>query len=259
MAKPVGAHGAAGPVSGPPAARQHERLVYAARPNVCGTGDGIVIRNADGSTTHVTGLSHRVELSQPWTEGDPPCEAGVVVVDLEGPVGARTGVRVAVTEEERAMGEGADPFARLAADVAAKRLLFEARTTRDRRAARRLVMAAALADTEVWPALLELGRDRSLSEGTRKAALHWLGRAAAESAAAALGGIVGDPTEEDEIREAAVFALAQQPADRAVPLLIEVARSTGSARLRSRALFWLADFDDPRALSFIEEILAGSG
>ncbi|HUE77806.1 MAG TPA: HEAT repeat domain-containing protein, partial [Gemmatimonadota bacterium] len=63
-------------------------------------------------------------------------------------------------------------------------------------------------------------------------------------------------TEDDEIRDAAVFGLSQLPRDQAVELLIDVVRTVPDARVRSRALFWLAEFDDPRAIALFEEILS---
>jgi hypothetical protein len=239
--------------------RAPERWIFPARPNVCGTGDGIVLRSPDGSTSHFAGRGRSITFYREWQEGDPPCESGVAVVEFWGGEGERTAVRVAVTSETRVGRGPSGPERWLEAKEAANRLLAEARVARDGRVARRLVMAAALADAVVWPGLLELARDRGLEHGTREAAIHWLGREAAASAASALDGMVRDPTESDEIRDAAVFALAQLPDERAVPLLIEVVRTSDSARVRSRALFWLAEFDDPRALALFEEILLGPG
>jgi len=53
-----------------------------------------------------------------------------------------------------------------------------------------------------------------------------------------------------------VFALSQLPRDEGVPKLIEVARSQKNPEVRKQAFFWLGQSHDPRALAFIEEILA---
>ncbi|PYP42245.1 MAG: hypothetical protein DMD43_03595 [Gemmatimonadetes bacterium] len=58
------------------------------------------------------------------------------------------------------------------------------------------------------------------------------------------------------MREQAVFALSQLPRDEGVPILIHVARSNRDPALRRKALFWLGQSDDPRALALFEEILA---
>jgi hypothetical protein len=51
------------------------------------------------------------------------------------------------------------------------------------------------------------------------------------------------------------MALSQLPADQGVPLLIDVARTHRNAQVRKRAMFWLGQSKDPRAVKFFEEIL----
>jgi len=58
-----------------------------------------------------------------------------------------------------------------------------------------------------------------------------------------------------EIREQAVFALSQRPKDEGVPALIRVARTNKDPEIRKRALFWLGQSGDPRALALFEELL----
>lgn len=231
------------------------RFAYPARANVCGTADGILIREPDGSTMFMTARRTMWDMDG-WHEGEPPCETGDVVVELE-------------LRDDRVdhvdLGVGVDPVGRPGRDLgrvsgpAAAEFLLAETPRADPDAGRRLIIAAWLAaDAVVWPRLLELARDRGLPRGTRKAAIHWLGRTAAAEAVQALGGIVRDRTEADRIREAAVFGLSQLRDDRRVPLLIEVVRTVDEPRVRSQALFWLADSEDPRALALFEEILTGS-
>jgi cytochrome c1 len=251
--------GAASPAAGQELSRAARsggpqvRLSFPARPNVCGAGDGILVRERGGSTM-LMGVSTRGWRS--WRDGEPPCETGDVQVSLELADDRieSVGLRVGSPDPD---ASGTDLGRQTGAD-AARFLLAEARTAAPD-ASRRLITAASLAaDAETWPALLELARDRSLASRTRKSALHWLGRAAADEAVAAMGGIVRDRTEADEIREAAVFGLSQLDDGRGVPLLIDVVRTVPDARVRSRALFWLADSEDPRAIELFEEILTGS-
>jgi HEAT repeat protein len=49
--------------------------------------------------------------------------------------------------------------------------------------------------------------------------------------------------------------LSQLPPDRGVPLLIEVARANQNPAVRKKAIFWLGQSEDPRALEFFEQIL----
>jgi len=52
-----------------------------------------------------------------------------------------------------------------------------------------------------------------------------------------------------------VFALSRLPRDQAVPELLDVARTHRDPQVRSRALFWLGETGDPRALDLFEEVL----
>src|SRR5437879_5744517 len=67
--------------------------------------------------------------------------------------------------------------------------------------------------------------------------------------------LLDDTTVALEVKESAVFALSQQPRDAGVPALIRVARTHPSPGVRKKALFWLGQSDDPRALALFEEIL----
>lgn len=232
------------------------RLAYPAASNVCGAGDGILIREPDGSTMFVSGRFSRGQW-RAWREGEAPCTAGDVVVRLEPGADGWSDVRISVGAPDDS--SGIRDLGYVTGQAAADFLLDAARTA-DSRATRDLILAAALAgEAEIWPELLAMARDRSLASRTRETAIHWLGRRAARHAVEGLGGIVRDRTEDDEIREAAVFALSQLPDDRAVPLLIEVVRTLDDPRVVNRALFWLADSEDPRAVALFEEILSGPG
>jgi HEAT repeat protein len=52
-----------------------------------------------------------------------------------------------------------------------------------------------------------------------------------------------------------VFALSQRPRDEGVPALIRIARENPDPELRKKAIFWLGQSDDPRALALFEELL----
>ena len=55
--------------------------------------------------------------------------------------------------------------------------------------------------------------------------------------------------------EQAVFALSQRPTDEAVPALIRIARTNGDGAIRRKAVFWLGQTDDLRAVALFEDIL----
>jgi HEAT repeat protein len=89
----------------------------------------------------------------------------------------------------------------------------------------------------------------------RKQALFWIAQRAGERAAAIItGAIENDP--DTEVKKQAVFALSQLPRDEGVPKLIDIARRNKNREVQKQAFFWLGQSEDPRALSFFEEILA---
>lgn len=100
--------------------------------------------------------------------------------------------------------------------------------------------------------LLSLAKTHRIAQ-VRKQSLFWLGQRAGEKATAHLKEAADDPDE--DVREMAVFAISQLPKERAIPELIQLARTHKSKRVRERAIFWLGQSGDPRALTFIEEIL----
>jgi HEAT repeat protein len=83
----------------------------------------------------------------------------------------------------------------------------------------------------------------------------WLGQAAGDAATANLKDIVIDNSVDREVRESAVFALSQRPREEGIPALIAVARTNKDPEIRKKALFWLGQSGDPRAINLFEELL----
>ena len=94
-----------------------------------------------------------------------------------------------------------------------------------------------------------------LPRGTRTQSVFWLGQAAGDAATANLNAIVLDNSVDREVRESAVFALSQRPRDEGVPALISVARTNKDPEIRKKALFWLGQSGDKRAIDLFEELL----
>ena len=94
------------------------------------------------------------------------------------------------------------------------------------------------------------------SARVRGQALFWLAQKAGKQIAATeiAASIERDP--ETEVKKRAVFALTQIPNGDGVPQLIQVARTNRNAEVRKRAMFWLGQSKDPRALKFFEEVLS---
>jgi len=107
----------------------------------------------------------------------------------------------------------------------------------------------------VWPMLLKLARDDQAPTRTRRQSVFWLGQAAGDAATRDLADLVDDGDLDRDVKEQAVFALSQQPRDAGVPALIRIARTHREPGVRRKALFWLGQSDDPRALAVFEELL----
>jgi hypothetical protein len=100
-----------------------------------------------------------------------------------------------------------------------------------------------------------IGMARSdASSRVRGQALFWLAQKAGKRAEEAITDAIRDDPE-TEVKRKAVFALTQLPSEESAKQLIQVARTNRNPEVRKQALFWLGQSKDPRALSFIEEVL----
>ncbi len=88
----------------------------------------------------------------------------------------------------------------------------------------------------------------------RRKSIFWLGQRAGEEITRDLGDLVGNESEDEEVREQAIFAISQRRGD-GVPALLQIARTNPDPRLRKRAIFWLSQSGDPRAIELFETIL----
>jgi HEAT repeats len=116
-----------------------------------------------------------------------------------------------------------------------------------------LAALAFHADPSALEALIGLAR-QDASGHVRGQALFWL----AQRAGSKVAGVITRAIEDDpetEVKKRAVFALSQLPRDEGVPLLIDTARKNRNPEVRKQAVFWLGQSNDPRALSFFEEVL----
>ena len=118
------------------------------------------------------------------------------------------------------------------------------------------VFAAAIADSvEIWPDLLRLAKDTRRARDTRRQAVFWLGQAAEAAATRGLEELIDADMPDRDVQESAVFAISQRPRDEGVPTLIRVAKTHRDPEIRRKAIFWLGQSEDPRALALFEELL----
>lgn len=221
---------------------------FAGRPGVCGDGERFIRLGRSYIGMFADGSRAR------------PCMPGPVQVRLALRDGAVASVDTWVgplrPHEGRDLGE-------VGAASAASYLLQLAAASAGS-ASGKAIMPAVLADSAtVWPALLPIARARPARSARRSGsaggdAAFWLSR----FAAGAIAGRANDPLDNDggsddrdDLKAHAVFVMSQLPDGEAVPALLEVARTSPDQRVRSRALFWLGQSGDPRAIDLFESLL----
>lgn len=219
------------------------RLAFAPRPGVCGDGAGNIRMGHDQAVSEASS-------SDRWTT----CLPGPARVSVTRVAGTTTRVKVFVGGSWASPTSGTTDLGLVSAPAAARALVILADHDDG---AEEAVFAATLADSVViWPELMSLAREGDAPGKCRRAAIFWLGQAAAETVTAGLADIAEEADADKEIREAAVFAISQRPNDEAVPTLIRLARTSPHASVRKQSIFWLGQSGDPRALQLIEELLA---
>ena len=229
------------------------RFSFAARPGVYGNGRNVI--SWDCRDGHCRSRQVNGDYSD-WDADDwsSACDSGPVRVALLKNDGAVTDLRTYVGGEWR-MGTGATDLGTVGAREAAAYLL--ALAERDSgRAAEKAILPATLADSAtIWPDLLRIARADRISRKVRRSAVFWLGQAAGDAVTRGLTDLVDEGGVDHEVRETAVFALSQRPREEGVPALIRIAKDNRDPDLRRKAIFWLGQSDDPRALALFEELL----
>jgi len=227
------------------------RFSYATKPGVYGNRRNRISWDCrDGDCRHNQTYGYDGD-HEDW---DDPCDSGPVRVALTKQSGRVSDLRVYVGGAWRASTTATD-LGTIGTKEATSYLLGLA--SRDEsRAAEKAIFAAILADSvTVWPDLLKIAKQADASRKVRRSAVFWLGQAAGDAATRGLSELVDDKSADREVRETAVFALFQRPHDEGVPALIKIAKQNPDPELRRKAIFWLGQSEDPRALSLFEELL----
>lgn len=227
------------------------RFSFAARPGVYGNGRNMISWDCQDGNCHNRQVDgYNEDNREDWGA---PCDSGPVRVALTKRGGIITDLRVYVGGQWRA--SAATDLGTVGTRDATSYLLALAKQD-DSRAAEKAIFPAMLADSvTLWPDLLKIAKDANISRKTRRSAVFWLGQAAGDAATRGLTELVDDRAADREVRETAVFALSQRPRDEGVPALIRVAKQNPDPELRRKAIFWLGQSDDPRALALFEELL----
>jgi hypothetical protein len=150
---------------------------------------------------------------------------------------------------------------------------------------RQAVSALGIVDSDAsLAALMDLARHGN--ESVRKSAVFWVGQSDEPGARALLNSVIADENETIAVRKSAIFALGQKAAsvadlvslydnlkdsklrehvifvlaqrDEAAAMdeLMKIAREDDNRAMRGKALFWLAQKDDPRVAKLIAEIVS---
>jgi HEAT repeats len=226
------------------------RMSFAVRPGICGSGNSIRHDNGRGSTNWGNDWNSSRDV-----EWDNDCSVGPARLVLDRHNGEITDLRFYVGGRWRPPTSDVVDLGDVSAREAADYLLSIAQSERSR-IGEKAIFPSTLADSvEVWPTLIKIARNSSLPRQTRTQSVFWLGQAAGDAATKNLSDLVVDNDVDREVREQAVFALSQRPRDEGVPALISVARTNKDPDIRKKALFWLGQSEDPRAIDLFEELL----
>ncbi|MFL5556531.1 MAG: HEAT repeat domain-containing protein [Gemmatimonadaceae bacterium] len=226
------------------------RMSFKVKPGLCGSGN---------SFWHVGGRG-RTTWGNDWNESrdveyDVDCSTGPARVVLDRRDGEMTDLRFYVGGRWRPAGADVVDLGMVPAREAADYLVSLAQSERGSMG-EKAILPATLADSAViWPALIKIARNPDVPRGTRSQSVFWLGQAAGDAATRGLNDLVVDNGVDREVREQAVFALSQRPREEGVPALIAVARTNKDPEIRKKALFWLGQSRDARALDLFEELL----
>ena len=224
---------------------------FPARDDVCGDGHSYIRVHESISGT----FSSDIDTSN--------CEPGPVRVVMEIANGRVTSLRD-YAGPVPALASGTTELGQVSADEGSKFLLSLVENDDVGRVANRAVFPAMLGrDVVAWPTLLRIAKSSDATRrGSRKHdVIFWLGRYAAAKLAGSDDPFASrEPSEdndEEDVKAHAVFALSQLRNGGGVEPLIEVARTNKDQRVRARAMFWLGESGDPRALDLFEQVLTG--
>lgn len=226
------------------------RFTFTLRPGVCGQGQNIW---RTGRNNNRNGMYMNSKASRD-VEYDVDCDTGPGRIVIDKDRGAIEDVRFYVGGRWRS-GSDVTDLGQLSAREATNILLDIVRTEGGRVSERAIFPLTLIDSSDSYRELLRIARDDSRPSGTRKQAVFWLGQAAEGPATDGLSDIVGEAALNRDVREQAIFALSQRPRDEGVPALINVVKTNRDPELRKKALFWLGQSGDKRAVDLIEELL----
>jgi hypothetical protein len=223
------------------------QVTYPSRTSACGDGERY-ISNVFGRDQQYAGDIVWSEQNNQWNR---PCVHGPARVVATVVSGEVTRLRAYVGPVPAAV---ADVRAVSVDSRDASAWLGEIVRTGSARVASEAMLPLVLADApDPWPLLLAVARDDDRPRDVRRNALTWLSNGVNERLGIADAG--RSASDDDQMREQAVFTLTQRPKSESVPQLIDLARGAKNPAARKAAIFWLGQSGDPRAISVYAELL----
>ncbi len=225
------------------------RFSYAARPDVCGEGNSISVHSSDHNDWS--------DSNSPDVEWDHGCEHGPVRLVLHVKDHVVTSLKTYVGGRWRTPTGSVTDLGTVGSRAAASYLLSLAGETSGSVGSKAIFPATIADSAVVSPTLVSMARNSALPSQTRRDAVFWLSQIAGESVTSDLSALASDDTLDRNVKESAVFALSQRPNHEGIPSLIQLAQSAKDPALRRRAIFWLGQSNDPRAIGVLEQLIAG--
>lgn len=212
------------------------RLQFAARPDVCADGRGSVWIRGRGA----------------WVDDERPiCINGPIVVRIGRDGNETVSIRKWIGGGWRPSSTDLD-LGEVSAIDAARYLIGIAHGIGGNNVGEALSAAVFADGGDIASELGALVRDRNAPLEARRQGLFWLGQSdAPTSQLIALDGALAPHT----LREHYTFVLSQRRDAPAVDKLMALARDDRDADIRKQALFWLGQSKDPRARSFIRDLI----
>ena len=227
-------------------------FTYASRPEVCGDGRSIIVRQLGTEGVTIYSPEGMTSLDS-WNGPGPTCAHGPVRVRLT----LRNGQVVALRPSVGWTGGagGARDLGEADGQQAADFLLNVARTASED-VCYNAMFAAGIADgARVSSTLLVIARDRSLRPANREQALKWVARTAPregnDAAGAGVRAIAADETDHPEVRERAIRVLAH-PGDDA--FLRDLYGKLSHQALKERVIRVVAESQTPANIEWLERI-----
>jgi hypothetical protein len=221
---------------------------FASQPGVCGDGVGSIENILGRRSQHYTGNGVSTgtrDLRRPCIPGPVRVVASVVsgqVVNLKTYVGPESDGRKDITD----LG--------VVSATEATAWLTRLVATADGRVATDAMLPLVIAEGSApWRDLSRVAVDSARGRAVRRQALFWLGEGAISKLG--IGDAAADPSDEDDVKAQAVFALSQLPRERSVPELVRLARTSDNKPVRAAAIFWLGQSGDSRAAEVFRDLL----